>query len=315
MNIFKFLLVAFSLAQFNDSLAQYFEGKIIYEITYEAKSEDVNLKDLEKRQGNLVEYYIKNGHYKSVRLYNDTVISSNIYSHAENRIYSEYEKSRYIMWQDCSYTEDTLIEMSLSDDSISISGYSCQLLTKNTTGLNMTYVVTQQMKVDPATFAGHEMSFWYERLKMSNGGLAVQVINEHDDYISTWNLLKVEKEPLANEEWEINQDKIILPHPREHTSSPEIEGGLQSYYHCIMANIKYPKNARRKNIEGKVFVQFLVHEDGSISELEVVKGVNPEIDAEALKGFKQCGKKWIPAYIGNDPVKCPMILPINFKLR
>jgi TonB family protein len=95
--------------------------------------------------------------------------------------------------------------------------------------------------------------------------------------------------------------------------SAEPEGGISEFLKMIGTNMRYPVEARRAGVEGKVFVQFVIDEQGNLTSSEVVKGVSPEIDAEALRVVKLSGK-WTPGEQRGRKVKQRIVLPIVFSL-
>ncbi len=96
-------------------------------------------------------------------------------------------------------------------------------------------------------------------------------------------------------------------------SQPEPVGGFAEFYKFLASEIKYPRTARNNQIEGKVYVQFVVGKDGSLSEIEVVKGIGFGCDNESLRVMKMA-PKWTPGKQRGKPVRVRMIVPINFKL-
>ncbi len=94
---------------------------------------------------------------------------------------------------------------------------------------------------------------------------------------------------------------------------PEPQGGMGAFYQYISKNLQYPNQARRMGIEGKVFVQFVVDKDGTITEVQAIKGIGAGCDEEAVKVI-QNAPKWKPGKQRGRPVKVRMILPITFKL-
>ena len=94
---------------------------------------------------------------------------------------------------------------------------------------------------------------------------------------------------------------------------PEYPGGMPAFYKFIGKNLKYPSQARRMGIEGKVFVQFVVGKDGKISEVQVIKGIGAGCDEEA-KRVIESSPKWKAGKQRGRAVKVRMILPITFKL-
>ncbi len=94
---------------------------------------------------------------------------------------------------------------------------------------------------------------------------------------------------------------------------PTPNGGMAAFYKYVGQNLKYPSQARRMGIEGRVFVQFVVDKDGSITSVQSVKGIGAGCDEEAVRVIKGC-PKWKPGKQRGRAVKVRMILPITFKL-
>jgi len=94
---------------------------------------------------------------------------------------------------------------------------------------------------------------------------------------------------------------------------PTPDGGMAAFYKYVSKNLKYPAQARRMGIEGRVFVQFIVDKDGSITSVQAVKGIGAGCDEEAARVIRGA-PKWRPGKQRGRPVKVRMILPITFKL-
>ncbi|WP_026998286.1 energy transducer TonB [Eisenibacter elegans] len=95
---------------------------------------------------------------------------------------------------------------------------------------------------------------------------------------------------------------------------PAPDGGMEEFYKYIGKKMKYPTQARRMGIEGKVFVQFVVDVDGSLTDIKVVKGIGGGCDEEAVRVLEEYPKKWNPGKQRGRAVKVRMSLPIVFKL-
>ena len=96
--------------------------------------------------------------------------------------------------------------------------------------------------------------------------------------------------------------------------APEYPGGTEELYKYLGQNIKYPKSAQANGLEGRVFVQFILDKDGSITYPEVIKGVSPELDEEALRVVSEL-PAWTPGKQRGRLVRVKMVLPIAFKLN
>lgn len=97
----------------------------------------------------------------------------------------------------------------------------------------------------------------------------------------------------------------------EESATPS--GGIQDFYGFLAQNISYPKEARGNGVQGKVFVSFIVETDGSLSDLQISKGVSDALDAEAIRVVK-LSPKWNPAKHKGAIVRQRMVLPINFMI-
>lgn len=95
--------------------------------------------------------------------------------------------------------------------------------------------------------------------------------------------------------------------------SAEPNGGISKFYRWVGKNIKYPSQAKRMGVEGKVYVQFVIDKDGSITDLKVVRGIGAGCDEEAIRVLQKANK-WKPGKQRGRAVKQRMVLPISFKL-
>lgn len=94
---------------------------------------------------------------------------------------------------------------------------------------------------------------------------------------------------------------------------PEYPGGTAKMLTFISENIKYPQSAMEKGIEGKCFIQFVIDVDGSITNVELMRGFDEECDAEALRVVNLM-PKWKPGKNEGKPVRVHYMIPIAFKL-
>lgn len=95
---------------------------------------------------------------------------------------------------------------------------------------------------------------------------------------------------------------------------PSFPGGMSAFYKYISENLKYPSSARRMDVTGKVFVQFVIDKDGSIIDVKAVKGIGSGCD-EAAEMVIAGAPRWNPGKQRGREVKVRMVLPIVFKLN
>ena len=95
---------------------------------------------------------------------------------------------------------------------------------------------------------------------------------------------------------------------------PEFPGGIQELMSFLSKNIKYPKAAQENGIQGRVIVQFVVEKDGTPTEFKVMRSVDPDLDAEALRVMKEM-PKWKPGMQKGQVVRVKYTLPVTFRLQ
>lgn len=96
---------------------------------------------------------------------------------------------------------------------------------------------------------------------------------------------------------------------------PKFQGGdLNDFRNYIQKSLKYPEIAAENGISGKVFVQFAVNAKGEVTDVVVVRGVDPALDAEAVRAVK-ASPKWSPGKQRGRPVKVQFTFPIAFVLQ
>ena len=95
---------------------------------------------------------------------------------------------------------------------------------------------------------------------------------------------------------------------------PEFPGGMQECMKWLGKNINYPAEAKEKGTQGRVIIQFVVEKDGSITEAKVARGVDPLLDAEALRVINS-SPKWKPGKQGGQPVRVKYTIPVAFRIQ
>lgn len=93
---------------------------------------------------------------------------------------------------------------------------------------------------------------------------------------------------------------------------PEFPGGVSGLMEYLRDNLKYPVKAKEKKIEGRVTAAFVVSRDGSIRDVQIVRGVDPDLDAEAIRVIKSM-PNWKPGKQRGKNVAVKYTLPINFR--
>ena len=95
---------------------------------------------------------------------------------------------------------------------------------------------------------------------------------------------------------------------------PSFPGGMKAMMDYLARNIRYPANAKNDLIEGRVILQFIVDKKGRLSDIKVVKSVEPYLDAEAVRVVKSM-PRWNPGMQNGKAVKVRYTLPVTFRLQ
>jgi protein TonB len=95
---------------------------------------------------------------------------------------------------------------------------------------------------------------------------------------------------------------------------PEFPGGQAALLKWITEHIKYPAVAEENGIQGRVIATFVVERDGSVTDVQVARGVDPSLDKEAIRVLKQM-PRWNPGKQNGAPVRVKYTVPVTFKLQ
>ena len=133
--------------------------------------------------------------------------------------------------------------------------------------------------------------------------------------------IKVNLDVEVTDETKVEEIVVQAEQPKEETDeiftvveeSATPKGGMQAFYKYVGEKIKYPAQARRMGIEGRVFVEFVINKDGSLSDVKAIKGIGAGCDEEAVR-IVQSSPSWNPGKQRGKAVKQRYTLPIIFKL-
>jgi len=117
---------------------------------------------------------------------------------------------------------------------------------------------------------------------------------------------KAKNEPVAN-----NSKPEIINHVEV---MPEFPGGQETLFKWLSERVNYPKEAQEKGIQGRVILRFVIKPDGSVDDVQVIKGLDPLCDQEAVRVAKLM-PKWIPGKQNGKPVYVYYSMPVTFKLQ
>lgn len=142
-------------------------------------------------------------------------------------------------------------------------------------------------------------------------GVNAQVIGDHLDVAV---ISDAEHDPRGVEIFEIPESK-----PDENSifqvveTEPEFPGGMAELMKYLEKNLRYPQICKEQGVQGRVIVMFVVNTDSTITDVNVIKSVNPHLDEEAVRVVKAM-PKWNPGKQRGEPVRVQLFLPVTFRL-
>lgn len=95
---------------------------------------------------------------------------------------------------------------------------------------------------------------------------------------------------------------------------PEFPGGMVELMNYISSNVRYPADALAAGIEGRVTTMFIIERDGTLSNVQILRGIDPSLDAEALRVIRSM-PTWKPGYQNDKPVRTRYTVPVNFRIQ
>lgn len=128
---------------------------------------------------------------------------------------------------------------------------------------------------------------------------------------------------IAMNEDDVIEEIVVFDAPEEEVAEsifqivevmPSPKGGLSAFYKYLNENLKYPSKAARMGIEGRVFLSFVVETDGSITDVQVMKGIGAGCDEESVRVMKSA-PKWNPGKQRGNAVRVRYSFPFVFTLN
>ena len=124
------------------------------------------------------------------------------------------------------------------------------------------------------------------------------------------------EEPEAEEQEELPEAVDMYDEPldfRVVEDLPQFPGGAVEFMKWLTKNLKYPATAQQRKVQGRVVAQFIVNQDGSVSDLQIVERLSAECDREALRVLRMM-PNWQPGVMNAKPCRTKVCIPIVFKL-
>lgn len=170
-----------------------------------------------------------------------------------------------------------------------------------------TVIVTQRLETPPPP--APEPPVVTPEIKIVENNVVTESTDAFNSEVKEEEEIKVVK-PIETK-IEEEDDQVIFVAVEK---NPEFPGGMEELYKYLGNEVSYPAAQKEMGIQGGVICQFVVNTDGSIVDVVVVKGVDPELDKEAIRVIKKM-PKWIPGEQSKKKVRVKFTLRILFKIQ
>ena len=94
---------------------------------------------------------------------------------------------------------------------------------------------------------------------------------------------------------------------------PEFPGGIEKFYKFLINNIRYTREAREAGVNARLYVSFVIDQEGMLGEIEIMNTVGFGLESEAQRILNN-SPRWSPGFFSNKPVKTKMVLPVSFSI-
>ncbi len=145
----------------------------------------------------------------------------------------------------------------------------------------------------------------------------IVAVDNHNQDVAT---LTINAEPLADEsiephvpvmepEMQLDEPVILVPE-----IAPEFPGGVDALMAYLGRNLNYPARARELEIQGRVYVSFVIEKDGKVSNIKLLRGIGGGCDEEAIRVVSEM-PDWKPGRQNGRPARVAYNLPVRFSLK
>lgn len=120
---------------------------------------------------------------------------------------------------------------------------------------------------------------------------------------------------LKNRNWNESGEEGISDVFTFSDTMPEFKGGEAAMFKFLANETKYPAEAAKINMQGRVIVQFIVMEDGRVDGVKILRGICSSLDSESIRVVKSMSGKWNPGTIDGKRVRVYFVLPLVYSLK
>ncbi|MEP0004887.1 MAG: energy transducer TonB [Balneola sp.] len=291
-----------------------FSGEITYEYKIIPDNNSVNIDSLyNSLTGSSSVYVITDSYYKSTYYKNGEMTYSYTYHDETKRMYDEQAKLDYITYRDSrdSNLGGNQFEI-FKDSTINILGYEAVLLKTDYNGKATKSYYSTTQKVNYETFKGHKVANWYNRLKALDGGILLKSITQYEEHTEILTAVNVTERQVSREEFNLPNDKDVVASFSALDDRVELDSPSRDQIRCYQQMVQKAVSTIEKKETITIYLQFILDENGEISELGVLERDKYGLYLAAIDILKNCGLNFKPGKINGQPVASETYFPVEF---
>lgn len=179
---------------------QTFEGRIVYQNTYESKLPGVTDEQLAMSLGSKQDYLIKGGNYKSIS--SGASWTWQIYLEKDNKLYNKMADSDAVLWIDGASRSSKVLNSKLNKGATDVLGHECEEVVLTLTNGVEKYYFSSKFAVDPSLYSKHIYGNWYDYLKLAKA-VPLKMIVETPEFVITSTAVEVKAMKVAAKEFQL----------------------------------------------------------------------------------------------------------------
>lgn len=298
---------------------EYFEGNLIYKVSFIPKVDNLSIKDVRKilSMGEQLNTIAKDGNYRQTSEYSDVFTIRK-----DKKIYLKFRKIDTLYYVDFSFDTTQVTGIVKKDSIYKICNYPCKTITIKTSNITRQYYYTDSLRVNPEYDKDNAVSQFNIYSKETAGAVYLYTHIEYPFAFQTDSCIHVEKKSIDDHVFDLPPlpvEKFVFASLHTTARFPGKEGAWSKYLGSNLdpkLSLKYVKISKDQS-ESSVtaLVEFVVGEDGSISNIQVVNKneIHSKLAEEAARVIRE-SPRWLPASFYGEKITSSVRQPVIFKV-
>jgi len=298
---------------------KYFEGTIVYRVSIKSKINNVDDQFIHKilATGDFITVYFKNGHYR-----HNTGLSEIYFNPNEKKCYYKFRKLDTLYFMDYATDSNRITDIIKTDSLFNVNNIGCKAITIKTIKSTKRFYYSTALIEDPEYDKDNTLGQFNVFSRETGGCIYLWARFDYGYGTQTDSCIRIEQKNIDDHVFELPSLPIRKFSEETLRTAARFQQAGDGWQKYLMANLdsrvslkylKLPKG--QPEIAQSVIVAFVVNEDGTISNIQVInkKEVHPKLAEEAIRVLRE-SPRWIPATIYGEKIMSPSQEKIVFKL-